>query len=391
VHEVLRTGRGEFAASIPEELLQSVSLGDEHLRLLRELGLRSYMIVPLRTRTQIFGAITFVTAESGRRYDADDLAVAEDLALRASQAIENARLFREVEESRELLEQQAVELEQQAEEVEHAAAELEESNEALQRTNDELAQRSYEAERARQEAEVSRSEAVEANRAKSDFLASMSHELRTPLNAIMGYAQLMEIGVHGAVSPPQREDLNRIDRSAQHLLGLINDILNFAKIERGSVSYSLERVAIADVLVGVEDLVGPQARAKQLEYRFRNECPGILVCADREKLMQIFVNLLSNAVHFTAEGGSIEIACSATADRVVTRVIDTGVGIPHDKLDAIFEPFVQVERVYSGQRSGTGLGLAISRALARGMGGDLTVTTELGKGSEFALTLKRET
>lgn len=383
VYRAIRTGESELVAEIPDSLLVSETKDPEHLRLVRELGLRSYIVVPLRSHGGVIGAFSFVTAESARRYDERDLSVAEELARRAAQAIDNARLFREVTETRELLEHQAVELEAQAAELEETAQELEHANEELQHTNEALVTRSSEAELARREAD-------EANRAKSDFLAAMSHELRTPLNAIVGYAQLMDVGVHGPVSDSQREDIKRIERSSQHLLGLITDILNFAKTEAGRVSYQIETVAMDAVLARVEEMVAPQAQAKQLRYSYTNECPDAFVRADPDKLLQIFVNLLSNAVRFTPDGGRIDVRCYATDEAVSAEVTDTGMGIPPDKLDAIFEPFVQVDLEYAGQRQGTGLGLAISRELARGMDGDLTVTSEPGEGSTFTIRLKRE-
>jgi signal transduction histidine kinase len=144
------------------------------------------------------------------------------------------------------------------------------------------------------------------------------------------------------------------------------------------------------VLDRVEELIAPQAAAKQLSYGGVNRCDGVDVCADEEKLVQIFLNLVSNAVRYTHEGGSIRIECRTEGDRVWTDFRDTGVGIPPDKLQAVFEPFVQVDRSYAGERQGTGLGLAISRDLARGMGGDLTARSEIGKGSVFSVELKRE-
>ena len=385
----IRSGGSQLVSDVTDDVLALTAQNGDHLELLRTLGLRSFMVVPLRAHDEVLGAITFVTAESGRRYDERDLSVAEELALRAGQAIENARLFADVAESRELLEQQAPELEAQAEELEGGAAVLESSNEELRAANEELAKRTEEAERVRTEAEDARREADEANRAKGEFLAAMSHELRTPLNAIIGYSELLDVGIHGPVNGEQHENLQRIERSAQHLLGLINDILNFAKLERGRVQYDMAPLKVEDVLASVEELVAPLAGAKRLTYRLDVDCPGVQVFADREKLRQIFVNLLSNAIRFTKEGGEIRVSCAADRTHVFARVRDTGVGILTDKLESIFEPFVQVDREYVGQRQGTGLGLAISRELARGMGGDLTAASEVGVGSVFTLTLRR--
>jgi signal transduction histidine kinase len=232
-----------------------------------------------------------------------------------------------------------------------------------------------------------REDAEGASRAKTDFLATMSHELRTPLNAIAGYTELLELGLRGPVTGEQREDLQRIRRSQRYLLGLINDVLNFAKLESGHVRYELGPVRLDDALAGVEMLIAPQLRDKGLAYEYRRVDPTVEVSADREKLEQIILNLLSNAVKFTERGGRITLACEPTTDRVHVRVHDTGRGIPPDRLEAIFEPFVQVERGLTRTTEGTGLGLAISRDLARAMGGDLTAVSDLRKGSTFTLTL----
>ena len=228
-----------------------------------------------------------------------------------------------------------------------------------------------------------------ANRAKSEFLAMMSHELRTPLNAIGGYAQLLEMGVRGPVTPSQREDLERIERSQRHLLGLINDVLNFAKLEAGRVHFAIARVPMHDIFLGMEALVLPQLHSKGLRYVDAGECHDIVVHADEEKARQVLINLLSNAVKFTPAGGEIRLACGADDQWVRTSVTDSGVGIPPDRLDAIFEPFVQVDRGLTSRQEGTGLGLAISRDLARHMGGDLTAASTVGTGSTFTLTLPR--
>jgi PAS domain S-box-containing protein len=234
-----------------------------------------------------------------------------------------------------------------------------------------------------------RGHAEAASRAKSEFLASMSHELRTPLNAIGGYAELLELGVRGPVTPEQRADLARLRRSQQHLLAMINDVLSFAKIDAGHVQYDITEVPAADILADVETIVTPLIRDRGLRYVNRAAGRRHAAWADRDKLVQILVNLLTNAVKYTQPGSSITVECDAKAGTVSIRVRDTGIGIPADRLPLIFEPFFQVNRRFSRPVEGLGLGLAISRDLARGMNGDLTVVSAVGKGSTFTVTLPR--
>ena len=238
-------------------------------------------------------------------------------------------------------------------------------------------------------AHAARAEAETANAAKNTFLATMSHELRTPLNAIGGYAELIEMGIRGPVTAAQREDLARIRRSQQHLLGLINDVLNFAKLDAGVVRFDLAEVAIAEALAAAEPMVAPQMAAKGLRFALPACDDTAAVRADPEKLRQVLLNLLGNAIKFTDRGGEISIACDVGPTMVQLAVRDTGIGIPAERLQSIFEPFVQVDRRLSRPNEGVGLGLAISRELARGMGGELTATSTEGVGSTFVLTLPR--
>ena len=240
---------------------------------------------------------------------------------------------------------------------------------------------------ARAEAEEARKLAEQANRAKGDFLAVMSHELRTPLNAIGGYAELMELGLQGEISEGQRSALERIQRSQRHLLGLINQVLNYTRLEAGTVEFVLADLPLDPILHAADTLVFPQMQAKGLRYTYKGCDPTIAVRADGEKLQQILLNLLTNATKFTDANGEISVDAVAVGDLAHVRVRDSGVGIPADKLVAIFDPFVQVDSHFTRTREGVGLGLAISRDLARKMNGELSVESVVGVGSTFTLAL----
>jgi PAS domain S-box-containing protein len=226
-----------------------------------------------------------------------------------------------------------------------------------------------------------------SSRAKIEFLTSMSHELRTPLNAIGGYAELLSMGVHGPVTEEQARDLERITLSQRHLLAIINDILNYSRIEAGELAYESGPVPLERSLADVAAMVLPQAVLRGVELEAPPAGTGVVARADRLKVEQILLNLLSNAVKFTPEGGRITVACRVQDGRAAAVVADTGPGIPEDQLDSIFEPFVQLGRSLTSGHEGTGLGLAISRDLARAMGGDLSVESTPGEGSAFTLTL----
>jgi signal transduction histidine kinase len=283
-----------------------------------------------------------------------------------------------------------------AAQVAEARRELEQRADDSERIADELAgvnRRMHsvivEAQAARTEAERARGEAEAANRAKGDFLAMMSHELRTPLNAIAGYAELLELGIHGPVTDAQRDALNRIARSQAHLLTLINDVLNFARIDAGQIQYAVHDVRITDALAEIEPLVAPQVANRRLTFRCDSCDAAIVAAADRDKVRQVVLNLLANAVKFTPEGGTVSLSCEADGNTVRVHVRDTGPGIDAEQLPVIFEPFVQGHRALNRPNEGVGLGLAISRDLARGMGGDVSVTTQMGAGSTFTLHLPR--
>jgi signal transduction histidine kinase len=232
-----------------------------------------------------------------------------------------------------------------------------------------------------------RAAAEAANRAKAAFLASMSHELRTPLQAALGFAQLMRSGLYGPVTDGQAEVLGRVERSQLHLARLIDDILDFARIEAGRVRIHLEPVPIAHVFADLAPLVEPQAAAKRVMLKFIPVPARLCVTADGHRLQQILINLVGNAIKFTPEAGTVRVEAVRDGVRAKIRVSDTGLGIPADRLQSIFEPFVQVDAEFTRTASGAGLGLSISRDLARMMNGDLTVESGLGKGSTFSVSL----
>jgi PAS domain S-box-containing protein len=690
VAHVIRTRESELVPEIPDELLEGAARDDEHLRLIRELGLHSYVIAPLRNRDQILGAITFVYAESERRYRNEDLPFVEDLTRRAAIAIENARLVRGIAEARAQSEEQALELEVQAAEMEEQAAEMEALNDELSATDVRLrgiidssldaivttdansvivdwsrqaevifgwtateavgknlsdtiipqryreahrqgverffatgegpilnrrieitalrqngeefpveltvaaarsgshtifsaflrdvterkeTERRLAAEQAvtrvlaeshtleeaapgvlqaigerlgwklgifwsvdepadrlrmvatwsaadepvpgfavaeqrtgfsrgvglpgrvwdsgkpvwitdvasdpefpraakaaeaglhgafafpvqageeclgvieffheealapdegllaavqaigddagqslrriRAEGERDRAldamervnielvdrtaEAEAANQAKSEFLANMSHEFRTPINAIVGYSDLLEMGISGPLTDAQKEQLRRIRASSEHLLGLVEDVLDLAKIEAGRITIARERARVGVPVEAALELIDPQAVDRGLEVV--NRCQGEgdrLFMGDENRVRQILANLLSNAIKFTESGGKITVTCGITDNPepkaqlpgdgpwLCIGVEDTGVGMAPEQLDAVFEPFVQAESGRTRTKGGTGLGLTISRRLARLMGGDLTVTSTPGEGSCFTLWL----
>jgi signal transduction histidine kinase len=278
-----------------------------------------------------------------------------------------------LEESNHLLQTQARQLEHQTQEARELAHEL-----AL--TNEELRSVISEAKKAWAAADA-------ANRSKAEFLAVMSHELRTPLNSIGGYVDLLEMELRGPLTDAQKSDLQRIRRSQEHLLGIINDILNFTRLEATELKFDIIDVPLRALLTDLDGVVSSLASAKSLEYECASPPASVFIQADPDKLRQIMINLLSNAIKFTPAGGRIIISCAVGEQTAAINVEDTGPGIPPDKLEAVFEPFVQLDRGLTRTTDGTGLGLAISRGLARGMGGDILLKSDLGAGSIFTVTI----
>ena len=316
-----------------EATLSATAHGSGNLDILHKLGIGSLLTVPLIARKRLLGAITFVSAQRGQAYSSEDIQLAEDVANRGALALDNAQVY----------------------------------DLAL------VLQRSAET----------------ANRAKTAFLGAMSHELRTPLNAIGGYIDLLDMGLRGPVTDTQRADFARVKTNQQHLAILITEILNFVRVGSGAVSYAAIEVKACDAMEHAIELIEPLFGQRGIAFDGISGDSSIVACADPDRVTQILVNLLSNALKFTPAGGRIGAECAATPDTVTLRISDTGIGIAEEKHEAIFEPFIQLKETLAGRESGVGLGLAISRDLARAMKGDLTVESSEGKGARFTLSLPR--
>ncbi len=315
-----------------------------------------------------------VTRDLTARREGEELARQRAIAEGARAGAE--RRAQELAQLNEQLQQQAIELEAQTEAAQALTQEVEIANEALQEAL-------VAAEQARRDAEA-------ADRAKTDFLRTVSHELRTPLNAVEGYVQLLQMGIPDPPSPAQANYLGRIQNAERHLLSLVDNLLSLSRIEAGHVESSIEPLAVRELWDAVEPLVTPQMRAKGLGYHVGPCSPDIRVRADRQKAVQVLLNLVSNAVKFTEPGGQIGLETEVRPTDVALQVRDTGCGIEPDQLARVFEPFVRGEEPGPLARaSGAGLGLSIARQFARLMGGDVTVESTVGAGSTFTLTLPR--
>ena len=242
------------------------------------------------------------------------------------------------------------------------------------------------AEHARGEAEAARAEAERANNSKTDFLAVMSHELRTPLTAIMGYEELLSDGITGPVTELQRQQLGRINASAHHLLGLIDEILTFARVDIGRERVRWESMSVNHTLSDAAALVEPMASAKSLRLIVNLMSEDQSIQTDGTKLRQMLVNLLSNGIKFT-EKGEVHLGCAVRDGVLEVSIADTGVGIAAENIEYVFEPFWQAEQTPTRKTGGTGLGLSVTRKLARLLGGDVTVASRMGAGTTFLLTL----
>ncbi len=328
---VMRSPQSIMIAEDVDEVVAAAAHSPDNLRILRELGVGGLLTVPLVSREQLLGALTFVSKERNRPYTRDEVELAEGLAARSADALDNARRYGDALLLREL------------------------------------------------------AEAASQNRMR--FLGTVSHELRTPLNAIIGYVDLITAEIHGPITEAQRADLQRIRLNQEHLLVLINDFLNYVRTDGASVHQAVD-VPVRDIIAKAFTLLESLFERKSIRYEGGGDDPSIIAFADPDRVLQILVNLLGNALKFTPRGGEIKTNYLATDDTITITVQDTGIGIAQDQLDAVFEPFVQVDEGRGIER-GSGLGLTVSRDLAQAMRGDLMVNSAMGKGSCFTLTLPR--
>ena len=332
---VVRTGHAQLLPEVTAEMRRRASADPEQAALMERLGVTSSMIVPLAARGRTLGVISFGITESVRRFDERDLALAEELGQRLSQAIEAARL--------------------------HA-----ERAELLVRER-----------RARADAES-------ASRAKDEFLAILGHELRNPLAPIVTALQLMQL--RGAAAVERERTV--IERQTQHLVRLVDDLLDVSRITRGKVELKRERVELATVVARAIEMASPLIEQRRHDLKVRVPARGLAVDADPARLAQVIANLLTNAAKYTERGGQIAVTAARDGDQLELRVRDTGIGIAPDVLPRVFDMFVQEQQALDRSQGGLGLGLTIVRSLVALHGGTVAAHSEgRGRGSEITIRL----
>jgi signal transduction histidine kinase len=324
VLEVLRTRKPILAKTVTDELLESTIVDARHREIVAELRMTSFMMMPMIARGRVLGAIALMSSDPGRRFDEQDLALAEAIAARAALALDNALLYEE---------------------------------------------------------------AHRANQTKADFLAVVSHDLRTPLNAIMGYAELLAMGIPEPVPERAGERLQRIRTSAKHLLYLLDELLGFARLEAGHEELHMQEVDVRDIVREMAAVVEPLALAADLRFELDEPTHPVTIRTDPDKVRQVLVNLGGNAVKYTEEGEVRVVLLGEAAKQAIIRVSDSGIGIARDHLDQIFEPFWQVDSSQRSHDNGTGLGLSVVRGLVQLLGGDVSVESIPGKGSTFTVRI----
>jgi signal transduction histidine kinase len=323
--EVLRSRKPMLVKQVSDRWLEANAQDTRHLELLRALRVESLMILPLIARDRAYGAIKLVSADASRRFNEQDLALAQDIALRAALALDNARLYQE---------------------------------------------------------------AQNANQSKSHFLAVISHDLRTPLNSILGYSELLMLGIPDKLADGSRQQVERVRTSAAHLLYLIDELLAYARLESRNEQVHAADVDVRDIVQQVSEVMQPLAAERNL--RFSANLPeSTMLSTDPDKLRQVLLNLVSNAVKYTKQG-EVELQTCTEKGRILFRVRDTGVGIAAQHLEQIFEPFWQVDDTQRSHANGTGLGLSVVKVLLLLLGGQVSVDSVLGKGTTFTVSLPRQ-
>ncbi len=337
IPQAIRTHKTLVYDDITPEKIAAMSDNLEQAAALQKFGLKSSMIVPLISRGRAIGAITFITAESGRRYTPQDIELAEVLARRAALAIDNAILFGETQEARRVAE--------------------------------------------------------EASRAKDEFLATLSHELRTPLTPIIGWVHMMRSGMM-STDEELAHALGVVERNSQSLTRLINDLLDMSAILSGKMQFDLAPVHLDAAIREAIETVRPQAEQRniQMDVSYSNWDDSISVVGDKTRLVQIFWNLLSNAVKFSYEGGHVRVTCAATEREVRVCIEDEGQGISADFMPHIFDRFRQADSSKTRAHGGLGLGLALVKSFVETHGGQIEATSSgAGRGSRFTVYLPRFT
>ena len=325
VLEAFRTRKPILASMFGEASLTPLALSDRQAAIARELGVASLMVVPMVARDRALGAIALISSNPDRRFGDQDLALAQDIATRGALALDNARLYEE---------------------------------------------------------------ARRANETKTDFLAIVSHDLRTPLNAIMGYAELLLMGIPERVPEAAGERLQRVQASAKHLLYLLDELLNFARLDSGKETVQVQEADLMEVTREVAMVMEPLVTQRGLELEVDLPAHPLPLQTDPDKLRQVLLNLVGNAVKYTERGG-VRVAIAEDPRRAVVRVSDTGRGIAEKHLTQIFEPFWQVDETQRQREGGTGLGLSVVQRLVQLLGGEVSVESELGRGSTFTVVLPR--
>ena len=326
VSEALRAGVAQASDDVTAAQLDALASGPEHRALLARLGVTAHLVVPLVASGRVLGSILLCATTSGRRFGPAERVRAEELARRAALAVDNARLYER---------------------------------------------------------------SVEANRAKSDFLAVMSHELRTPLNAILGYTDLFLAGIPAPLPDAVVPQMGRVQAAGRHLLELIEEVLTFARLEAGQEEARAEPTTAGALGHDAAALVEPLALERGIGFVVRLPDPDVPMETDARKVRQILVNLLGNGIKFT-ERGQVSLDVRPSGEDVLFVVSDTGIGIAPEHLGRIFEPFWQVDQGLMRAHGGSGLGLAVARQLARLLGGDVTAESRPGAGSVFTVRLPRK-